>query len=95
MLLPDREVKATGSELLNQSADRLWRKTEDLADLHQGESWLAKVCGRSKVDSDNQALLLWQQDGSDLLDLGDSNGLGQLLWSLLRQQLGDIVDERV
>ena len=58
LLLPDREVKATRSELLNQSADRLWRKTEDLADLHQGESWLSEVSGGAKVDGNDQALLL-------------------------------------
>ena len=58
LLPPDGEVKASRSELLHQSADGLRRKIEDLADLYQGESRLEKVCDGTKVDCDNQALLL-------------------------------------
>ena len=95
LLLPDREVKATRSELLDQSADRLWRKTEDLADLPQGESRLCEVGGGAEVDGDDQALLLWRQNGTNLLHLCDDGGLDVLLWPLLWQHLGDVVDQRV
>ena len=95
MLLPDGEVQTSNSKFLNQSADGLRRKTEDPTDLSQGECGLGEFGGGPEVDCHDQALLLRRQNGTDLLHLRDIDWLGGLLRPLLRQQLGDIVDERV